>query len=364
MAKKIGINGQGQIGLALIRTWYRYFQHCIELKVINTSGSINVEQLAFLLEHSSNYGYLGEKVNFEILKSPAKATENDPLIGYLFLGERKIAVTVGRDPAKIPWSRFEVESVLECTGKFLTYDQAQSHLSGSVQNVILSGPPKDQTHIYLPGVKNYMGQEKIISAGSCTTSCVAPIVKAISDKLTIEKGHVTSVHAYTPNQNLLDGSHKDMRRGRAMANIIPTSTGVAATLEQLLPKTKDNFSFSAVRVPVPVGSYIEVIMLISEKVTATEINDILIEASCTSLSGILKTSNQPLVSSDVLNCYQPCLVTLDDTVVEVNGLVKVCAFFDNVVGFCNQMLTSSLQNFVPGKLEIPSQPMAKNKPDQ
>ena len=250
------------------------------------------------------------------------------------------------DVNKIPWKRYGVEIVLECTGAF-TDSKALGHLKGGAKKVIISAPPKDsKVPVYIIGVneKKYK-KETLISNGSCTTNCVAPIVKLIDEKIGFQEGMLTTVHAYTTNQNIVDGSCKDPRRGRAAAiNIVPTSTGAAEAVVAAYPMAKGRFAGTAIRVPVVCGSYSDLTFKMVRKVTVEEINELFEEASVSpELVGTLKVSYDPLVSSDIIGNNASCVIDTRMTKVVSDDMISIGAWYDNEYGYSCRLIEMAIE---------------------
>ncbi len=335
---KVAINGFGRIGRAAARAWWDNYRDKIELVVINTSGSMNVSGWAHLLKYDSVYGRFPAKIESI---DPRKAKE----IGIIVAGGTEIAILAERNPKKIPWKNYNVNVVLECTGVFADLS-AKDHFRGRVQKVIISAPPKDGSiPIFLFGVNEdrYKGQN-LISIGSCTTNCVAPIVKLIDQKLGFEECIMTTIHAYTANQNVVDGSHKDLRRARAAAiNIVPTGTGAAKAVEAAYPEIKGRFAASAIRVPVVCGSYAEFVFKLKKKTTVDQVNQIFEQAAAGKLVGFLKVSYEPLVSSDIIGNSASAIVDLSMTEVLSEDMLKVTAWYDNEYGYSCRLLEMAVE---------------------
>jgi len=321
---KIAINGFGRIGRVMFRTIQKNYQDQVEIAAINTSGSMPVEGWAHFLKYDTVYGKFSK--NIETLP-PVKSAE----IGRIKIDDKVWPVLAEREPAKIPWSDYEVTTVLECTGVFRDH-QADDHCRGSVKRVILSAPPKkDDIPVYLMGVNaaDYRG-EKLISNGSCTTNCVAPIVKVMNEEFGFEESMMLTVHAYTASQEIVDGSHKDWRRGRAAAqNLVPTGTGAAESVIAAYPAVKGRFAASAIRAPVVCGSYATFIFKLNQKVTVDAINQAFEKRAETDMKNIIEISHEPMVSSDIIG--NPASAVLDTVFTKVidEDLVYLSAWYDN-----------------------------------
>ncbi len=331
---KVAINGFGRIGTVTLRSILME-KYDVEVVVINTKGDFPINAVAHQFKYDSVYGRLPFKIE-------SKEAKRKGEIGQLVIGDREIPVLGEPDPGKIPWKKYGVDVVLECTGAFLD-EKAKIHLTkGGAKKVVLSAPPKaDSIPTFVLGVneKNYKG-EKLVSNGSCTTNCVAPIVKIIDQKIGFQEGILSTIHAYTTNQNMVDGACKDPRRGRAGAiNIVPTSTGAAKSVAAVYPEAQGRFAGSAIRVPVVCGSYSDLTFKLVRKTTPEEINEILEEASTeANLVGRLKMCYEPIVSSDVLGNNASCLVDTLMTKVVSDDMVSIGAWYDNEYGYCCRLV--------------------------
>ncbi|KKR49859.1 MAG: Glyceraldehyde-3-phosphate dehydrogenase [Candidatus Curtissbacteria bacterium GW2011_GWA1_40_16] len=341
---KIGINGFGRIGRLVFRIWLLKHSSEIEIAAINTSGSMNAEGWAHLVNYDTTYRKFEYQVVGEVVKDAKEVTDDDPLIGYLRMvgKDYNIPVLAQRDPAKIPWGKYGVEVVIESTGHFTTEEDAKKHAVGGAKRVVISAPAKgDNVSTYVLGVNEYKGEGEVLSNASCTTNCIAPVAAVLHSAFGIEKALMTTVHAYTDDQNLQDGSHKDLRRARAAAsNIVPTSTGAAIATTETIPELKGLFDGKALRVPVQTGSLTDFSLLLKKDVTVEEVNEALEKAANENAlyKGILAVSNEPLVSSDVIGRSESAIVDLDLTQVVGGNLVKVFAWYDNEWGYANRLV--------------------------
>lgn len=333
---RIGINGFGRIGSVVLRAILME-KYDVEVAAINTI-KYEMETFAMQFKYDSVYGRFPAKISYS---DPVKAGE----IGRLEVGDKVIPFLSEMDPSKIRWKDYGVDVVLECTGAF-TDDKALNHLKGGAKKVIISAPAKDsKIPTYILGVNNtdYNG-EKLISNGSCTTNCVAPIVKLIDQKIGFQEGALTTIHAYTTNQNLVDGSSKDPRRARAAAiNIVPTSTGAAEAVIACYPEAKGRFGGTAIRVPVVCGSYSDLTFKLVRKTTVEEINLLFAEASMTpELVSKLKVSYEPLVSSDILGNSASCIIDTRMTKVISDDMVSIGAWYDNEYGYSCRLIENAI----------------------
>lgn len=319
---KVGINGFGRIGRLFLR---RSFEKDWGFKVVmvNTSGSMEPKDWAHLFEYDTVYG----RFKGEVAVSGSEMRVNG----------QSILITGERDPKKIAWNKKEVDLVVEATGVFRKEEQVSWHLGDSVKRVLLSAPGKGgKIPMKMLGInaKN-LGKDEIWSNASCTTNCVAPVMQVVKNSLGVKKAIMTTIHAYTDSQRLLDNSHKDLRRARAAAqNVIPTTTGAAKATGEVIPELKGVFDGLAIRVPVPTGSLADIVVLTETKTTADKVNKILADASKSPLyQGVLAVSKQPLVSSDIVGQSASSIVDLGLTRVIDGNLVKIIAWYDNEWGY-------------------------------
>jgi len=334
---KIGINGFGRIGTVVLRVILME-KYDVEVVAINTRGELEMEAYAYQFKYDSVYGRFPGKISFA---EPQKARET----GRLLINDLEIPFLGESDPAQIPWKNYGVDIVLECTGAF-TDSKAALHLNGGAKKVIISAPAKDpKIPVYILGVNadKYHG-ETLISNGSCTTNCVAPIVKLIDQKIGFQEGVLTTIHAYTTNQNIVDGSGKDPRRARAAAiNIVPTSTGAAEAVIAAYPEARGRFAGTAIRVPVVCGSYSDLTFKLVRSSTVEEINALFEDAaSQSSLVGKLKVSYEPLVSSDIIGNNSSCLIDTRMTKVVSDDMVSIGAWYDNEYGYSCRLIEMAL----------------------
>ncbi|NPB08703.1 MAG: type I glyceraldehyde-3-phosphate dehydrogenase [Aquificae bacterium] len=326
MAIRVGINGFGRIGRSFFRaSWGRE-----ELEVVAVNDLTDAKQLAHLLKYDSVHGVFPEEV---------KGGE-----GEILVGDKRIKVFSEKDPARIPWEELGVEVVLEATGVFRDRESAQKHLRGSVKRVVITAPAKDPDITIVLGVNEESydpSQHRIISNASCTTNCLAPCVKVLDEAFGVEKGYMVTVHAYTNDQRLLDLPHKDLRRARAAAvNIIPTSTGAAKAIGEVLPHLKGKLDGSARRVPVADGSLIDLTVVVKNPPSSVEeVKERFREAAerykksgKSYLSQVLQYCEEPIVSSDIIG--NPHSAIFDAPLTQVLGnLVHVAAWYDNEWGY-------------------------------
>jgi len=342
--KTFAINGFGRIGRLAFRIWLEKHQHKLDLKVINTSGSMEIGDWLHLVKYDSVYGVLADKISFKQTRSVSECNDQDIELGYLKIGEHKIYVTAQRDPKLIPWAKYEVKTVLEATGKFNKPEKAQAHLDAGAKKVLLSAPAKsdkdNQVSTCVISVNQFDKDKQIFSNASCTTNCVAPMIKIIEETFGIHKAVLNTIHSYTDDQNLHDNSHKkDLRRARnAALNMVPTSTGAAKATAAIIPQLKGKFDGLAIRVPTPVVSIADVTLITKKKTTVEQINQAFIDASRGAYKGIVATNKAPLVSSDFIGCEYSAVVDLPLTQVVDGDLVKIIAWYDNEWGYTTRLM--------------------------
>lgn len=322
---KIAINGFGRIGRAFLRQSLNYPQ--IEIVAINDLS--DVSNLAYLLKHDSVY----KEFNAEVT---VQSRNNN----YLVVNDQSILIIQEKDPIKLPWKDLGIDVVVEATGIFESYDKASAHIKAGAKRVVITAPVKKddiKAKTVLLGInENDLALSDITSNGSCTTNALAPLAQILSDELGVQKGMLNTVHAYTATQKIVDGiDSKDWRRGRAGANnIVPSTTGAAISVAQVVKNLENKFDGLSVRVPVISGSLIDFTFLASRRTTAEEVNNILLAASQSSRwQGIVEITKDPLVSSDILGNICPCLVDPSLTKVVDGDLVKVMAWYDNEWGY-------------------------------
>jgi glyceraldehyde 3-phosphate dehydrogenase len=360
---KVGINGFGRIGRLAFRAGLLKHKDEIIFGAINTSGSMEIEGWAHLVNYDTMYRKFELEILAEKVSSVEDAPPENPLIGYLIVKglDIKVPVLAQREPDKIPWSKYGVDVVIESTGRFTSEEEAKRHSVGGAKRVIISAPAKGgNVGTYVLGVREYDGSQAVLSNASCTTNCIAPVAAVLHSKFGIQKALMTTIHGYTDDQNLQDNSHKDLRRARAAAeNIIPTSTGAAVATTETIPELKGLFDGVALRVPVATGSITDFSMLLKRKVSVEEVNQAFVEATNNAIyKGILAVSNEPLVSSDIIGRTESAIVDLSLTQVVDGDLVKVFAWYDNEWGYTNRLVEQVIR--VGRTLEthtVPSDPL-------
>ena len=326
---KVAINGFGRIG----RLVFRIMEEDPELEVVAINDLTDSEQLAYLLKYDTSHrSYLKNEISY---------TD-----GGIIVKGRKIKVYAETDPNNLPWKDLDIDVVFECTGKFTSKEKAEAHISAGAKKVIISAPAKGdlKTIVYGVNEETLDGSETIISAASCTTNCLAPVVNVLNNEFGIKKGFMTTVHAYTNDQTVLDVAHKKgakSRRGRAAgANIIPTSTGAASAIGKVIPSLNGKLDGSALRVPVTTGSIVDLTLELNTKVTKEEVNLVLKNNA----NETLGYTEDPIVSSDVIGETHGGVVdSLLTNVLEKDGtqLVKVVAWYDNEMSYSAQMVRTA-----------------------
>lgn len=322
---RVGINGFGRIG----RNALKIIAERDDIEVVAINNTSAVEVSAHLLQHDSVYGEFDKKVSFD-----------DESIT---VGSDKIKYISIREAENLPWKEFGVDVVLECTGAYTDPAKAMAHLNSGAKKVILSAPAKGEgaTTIVL-GVNDddIATANDIISCASCTTNCIAPVMSVLCDNFEVKKAMMNTIHSYTSDQVLLDGSHKDPRRARAAAiNIVPTSTGASIAAAEVVPVLKDKFGGTSYRVPTPTVSICDIVVSLDKPTTAEELNEVF-EAAAKEpyYQGILGVSNDKLVSSDFIGNSYSSVVDLDLTQVVDGDLVKIVAWYDNEWGYSNRLV--------------------------
>lgn len=323
---RVAINGFGRIG----RLAFRLMEEDSDYEIVAINDLTDAEQLAYLLKYDTNHrNYRVEDISFE---------GND-----IVVGDRKVHVYSETDPKNLPWKDLDIDVVLECTGLFTDKEKANAHIEAGAKKVIISAPAKGdlKTIVYNVNHDILTGEETIISAASCTTNCLAPVVDVLDREFGIERGYMTTVHAYTNDQATLDIAHKKgikARRGRAAAaNIIPASTGAASAIGKVCPNLDGKLAGVAMRVPVPTGSVIDLVLELGRNTTIEEINNVL----KSSQNETLQYTDDPIVSSDVIDRRCGSLVDgLSTDILETDGkqLVKVVAWYDNEMSYTAQMV--------------------------
>ncbi|MCL5003848.1 MAG: type I glyceraldehyde-3-phosphate dehydrogenase [Patescibacteria group bacterium] len=356
MPTRIAINGFGRIGRNALKIALKK----PELEVVAVNDLTNARVLAHLLKYDSAYGAYPEEVRIEEdgkivgleggMSQPEHFVKSSAKESYILVGDRRVRMVCEKDPSLLPWKDLKVDVVLECTGRMTKDGAAAVHINSGAKRVVVSAPTKGgNVETFLLGVNsnNYSNQE-IISNASCTTNCISPVASIMVSKFGVLKAMMTTIHAMTAEQNLVDGLppqlHEDLRRGRsAPFNIVPTTTGAAIATTEVVPELKGLFDGLAVRVPVLVGSLSDFTFLLKKKVTAAEVNDAFIRAKDQPFyRGILGVCEEPLVSSDIVGSPFSSIVDLTLTRVIDGDLVKVVAWYDNEWGYSNRLVELAL----------------------
>lgn len=328
---KVAINGFGRIGRAAFKRILE--TQAFDIAAINDLAS--PENLVYLLQYDTVYGRYPHKV--EVVDH------------HLLVNGTRIPLLNEKDPGRLPWDKLGVELVLECTGLFSTRDQLEPHVKAGAKKVVLSAPAKDDAiPTIVHGVNESKNSETIISCASCTTNCIAPIVEIMGRRIGVEKAIMTTVHAYTATQAIVDGPNKKFRRGRAGAmNFVPSSTGAANATAKALPEYQGKFDGVAVRGPIPVGSLADVVLLTARETSVKEVNEIFAqEAESGRYQQVVKVTKDPIVSSDVVGEPYASIIDLPLTQVVDANLVKVMSWYDNEWGYACQMVREAQRQCV------------------
>jgi len=327
---KIGINGFGRIGRLILRALLENYKGKIQVVGINDLGSI--ETNAHLIKYDSTHGILNQEV---------KTTKD----GFQ-IGDQNIKVFAEKDPSKLPWGQIGADVVLECTGFFLDKASAGKHIQAGAKKVIISAPAKEVDFTLVQGVnsKELKKEHNIISNGSCTTNCLAPVAMVLEKNFGITYGYMTTIHSYTGDQKLLDTLHKDLRRARATeGSMIPTSTGAAKAMSLVLPSLKGKLDGTAIRVPTPNVSLIDLTLVTEKEVTSDSINHAMSKAAKGELKGILEINQKALVSKDFNHNPHSSIFDSTQTQVVKGKFSRVLSWYDNEWGFSNRMCDTAIQ---------------------
>jgi glyceraldehyde 3-phosphate dehydrogenase len=330
MPNKVAINGLGRIGRAAFKLAVERPE--LDVVAVNEIGSL--DNMVYLLKYDTVYGRYERRV--------------EAVDGKLVIDGRPLVYLSERDPERLPWADLEVDLVLECTGRFTEREDAEKHVRAGASWVVLSGPTKSpDVPTIIHGVNRPDGETQIISCASCTTNNITPLVEILDRHFGVDKALLTTVHAYTATQALVDspGGAKDLRRGRAAAqNFVPSSTGAATATAKALPAMQGRFDGVSVRGPVVVGSISDVVFVLARDTTPEEVNDVLRQEAATDrYQGILSVTEEPLVSADIVKDPRASIVQLDLTRVVGGNLVKVMSWYDNEWGFTSQMIQVAVQ---------------------
>ncbi len=343
---KAAINGLGRIGRAV----FKIVLDTPELEVVAINDLIPGDNLAYLLKYDTVYGRYDKKVS----------AEDDKLV----VGGKAYPLFAQKEPAQLPWAELGVDTVFECTGIFRTTEALEKHLQAGARQVILSAPAKSDDIVTIVYGVNHPESEalEVISCASCTTNCITPVVEVIGRRIGLKKAMMTTIHAYTSSQGIVDGPSSKWRRGRAgAANLVPTSTGAAVATTKVMTEYKGLFDGVAVRAPVPVGSIADIVLVTERDTSVEEVNNICREeAAREQYARVLGLSEDPIVSSDIIQSPYASIVDLTMTQVVDGDLVKVMSWYDNEWGYANQMVRQAVQ--MGQQVEEPD-PIAKRKPD-
>ena len=319
---KVAINGFGRIG----RLAFKQMIERNNLEIVAINDLTNIDTLCHLLKYDSVHG----KFNKEV-----KIDQNS-----LIINGKEVKVFAERDPEKLPWGKLNIDVVVESTGIFRSEEGAGKHLKAGAKKVIISAPAQGDIKTIVLGVNEHelSSEDKIVSNASCTTNCLAPMIKVIDEKIGIEKGFMTTVHAYTADQRLQDAPHSDLRRARAAAySMIPTTTGAAVAVAKVIPSMKGKLDGKAVRVPVPDGSLTDLTVILKKEVSIEEINALFKTASNNEMKGIIEYCEDPIVSIDIVGNPHSCI--FDSQLTSVNGtLLNIVGWYDNEAGYSNRVV--------------------------
>lgn len=327
--KRIAINGFGRIG----RAAFKILLTRDDVEVVGINDLTDIPTLAHLLRYDSvHHGF------------DSKVTTNEK---HLIVDGTEYPVFAQRDPKDLPWQDLQVDVVLECTGFFRTQELAMAHVTAGAKRVLISAPAKgDDVETLVKGVmENCSDDKNIFSNASCTTNCIAPVVQVLDQEFGIEKAMMTTIHAYTADQRLVDGPHSDLRRARAAAqNIIPTTTGAAKATTKVVPSLQGKFDGLAIRVPVASGSLSDITCIVSKNVSIDDVNNAFLAAAKGRMQGILVTTDDPIVSSDIIGNPASSIVDLSLTNVVDGNMVKVVSWYDNEWGYANRLVDMAVMS--------------------
>ncbi len=332
---RVAINGFGRIGRNVLKAGLKNEEFMKKCEIVAVNDLADAKMLAHLFKYDSVHG----KFNGDV------KAEDDVII----INGKEIKVLNEKDPENLPWKELEIDVVVESTGLFRKRELASKHIKAGAKKVLISAPAKNPDITIVMGVnhdKYDKGKHNIVSNASCTTNCLAPILKVLNDNLKVKRGFMTTCHAYTASQRLLDAPHKDARRARAAAvNIIPTTTGAAKAIGEVIPELAGKMDGMALRVPVPNGSINDIVVEVEKKTSIEEVNSLLKEASESYMKGIIDFSEEPIVSTDIIG--NPASAIVDSLLTNVidGNLVKVLAWYDNEWGFSNRMVDVILLMF-------------------
>jgi glyceraldehyde 3-phosphate dehydrogenase len=325
----VAINGLGRIGRATLKI----VMETPDLNLVAANDIGASDSVEYLLKYDTIYGRYEKRV---------EATDD----GHLKIGDLRLRMLREKDPARLPWKSMNVDIVFECTGAFTTREDLEGHIRAGAGYVILSAPSKgDGVETIVHGVNTMQGATSIISCASCTTNCITPVMEILGRRIGVKKAIMTTVHAYTASQAVVDAAHRRPRRGRAAgANLVPTTTGAAAATARALPEYCGRFDGVAVRAPVPVGSLADIVSLVARTTTVSEVNRVFVEeAESDRYRGILGVTTDPIVSSDIIKDPRASIVDLGMTQVVDGDLVKVMSWYDNEWGYSSQLVREAVR---------------------
>ncbi|GBC74779.1 Glyceraldehyde-3-phosphate dehydrogenase [archaeon HR06] len=324
---RVAINGFGRIGKLFFKAWFEDLEARKKFEIIAYNDLTDTKTLAYLLKYDSIHGKIKAKVNYEEDK--------------ILVDDIKLKGFSNPDPEKLPWKDLGIDIVVEATGRFTDRENAEKHLKAGAKKVLITAPAKNPDVTLVPGVNLdfYHPNHRIISAASCTTNCLAPMAKVLLDSFGIKRGLMTTVHAYTNDQRLLDLIHKDLRRSRAATlSIIPTSTGAAKAIGEVIPELKGKMHGIALRVPVADGSIVDLVCELEKEVTKDEVNEAYKRASNEKMKGIMEYTEDPIVSADIIGNPASCIIDGLETLVLNGNFVKVFGWYDNEWGYSNRLV--------------------------
>jgi glyceraldehyde 3-phosphate dehydrogenase len=320
---KIAINGLGRIGRAVLKI----AMDTPDIQVLAVNDLLPVDNLTYLLKYDTVYGRYQKSVSSEGTS--------------LKIADKTILMYNSKDPSELPWKNLDIDVTLECTGHFTSKEGLEKHLKAGAKYAILSAPSKDEgMRFIVPGVNHAEHSEKLFSTTSCTTNCITPVVEILNRRLGIQKAIMSTIHAYTSSQSIVDGPSKKFRRGRAAAaNLVPTSTGAAKATTKVIPELEGKFDGVAIRAPIPAGSISDMVFITAKRTSVDYVNNLFREESQTErYREILGTSDEEIVSSDIIGDPRASIVDLTMTKVVDGDLVKVMSWYDNEWGYASQMI--------------------------
>ncbi len=327
MTVKVAINGLGRIGRCVLRAIFENSNYS-DIELVAVNASTPYDTLIHLIKYDSVHLKFKHDISYD----------EDNLV----INNKKIKILNNRNPENLPWKELDIDVVFECTGAFASTNKSMLHINAGAKRVLISAPAKDEetkTIIYGVNHNNINDSDKVISVGSCTTNCLAPIAKALNDEIGIEKGFMTTIHAYTNDQNIVDNAHKDLRRARACAmSMIPTSTGAAKAIGKVLPELNSKLDGFAVRVPTPNVSMVDFSFLAARNTSLSEVNSIIKNYSQNSMKNVLRYVEEELVSIDFNHSDHSSSFDSTQTRIIDNNFVKVCSWYDNEWAFSLRML--------------------------